>query len=128
MVFERKSKNTTMVFVYNTVSAYHPEMNEIRRLREEKGLSQAQLAEMAGTSQPQIKRLEDGARKLTKEWAERLAPHLSISAETLLFPDSKEIPEDQKWNEFNELFFQVGEDDQEVVLRLMRSLAAAKKE
>lgn len=117
-----------MVFVYNTVSAYHPEMNEIRRLREEKGLSQAQLAEMAGTSQPQIKRLEDGARKLTKEWAERLAPHLSISAETLLFPDSKEIPEDQKWNEFNELFFQVGEDDQEVVLRLMRSLAAAKKE
>ncbi|MCH4542745.1 helix-turn-helix domain-containing protein [Ochrobactrum sp. A-1] len=63
-------------------------MNEIRRLREKKQLSQAQLAEMAGTSQPQIKRLEDGARKLTKEWAERLAPHLETTAEGLLFPQS----------------------------------------
>lgn len=62
-------------------------MNEIRRLREEKDLSQAQLAELVGTSQPQIKRLEDGARKLTKEWAERIAPHLNVSAEHLLFPD-----------------------------------------
>lgn len=64
-------------------------MNEIRRLRELKNLSQARLATLAGTSQPQIKRLEDGERKLTKDWAERIAPHLDTSAEALLFPNSQ---------------------------------------
>lgn len=52
------------------------------------GLSQQALADLVGTSQPQIKRLEDGARKLTKEWAERLAPSLHTSAEVLMFGDS----------------------------------------
>jgi transcriptional regulator with XRE-family HTH domain len=61
-------------------------MTWLRSLRTKNNLSQAQLAEMAGTSQPQIKRLEDGERKLTKEWAERLAPHLNVTAEELLFP------------------------------------------
>lgn len=59
----------------------------IRRLREAKNLNQSQLAKLAGTSQPQINRLENSARKLTKEWAERLAPHLGIAAVELLFSD-----------------------------------------
>lgn len=48
-------------------------------------MSQQALADRIGTSQPQIKRLEDGARKLTKEWAERLAPALQTTAESLMF-------------------------------------------
>jgi len=60
-------------------------MSTIKELREKKGLSQQQLADLAGTSQPQIKRLETGERKLTKEWAERLAPHLDIAAPSLMF-------------------------------------------
>lgn len=60
-------------------------MSRLRELRTELGLSQQALADRVGTSQPQIKRLEDGARKLTKEWAERLAPALQTSAETLMF-------------------------------------------
>lgn len=48
-------------------------------------MTQGALAELAGTSQPQIRRLEAGERKLTKEWAERLAPHLNCSAEDLMF-------------------------------------------
>ncbi|MEZ2131880.1 MULTISPECIES: XRE family transcriptional regulator [unclassified Sinorhizobium] len=60
-------------------------MSKLRELRERQGLSQQQLAELAGTSQPQIKRLETGDRKLTKEWAERLAPHLQASPEVILF-------------------------------------------
>lgn len=62
-------------------------MSEIRRLREKHKLTQAELAEMAGTSQPQILRLETGKRKLTREWAERLAVPLQTSAETLMFGD-----------------------------------------
>ena len=60
-------------------------MSKLRELRVEKGLSQQALADRVGTSQPQIKRLEDGARKLTKEWAERLAPALHTTAEDIMF-------------------------------------------
>lgn len=60
-------------------------MPSIRELREAKGLTQEQLAKLVKTSQPQIKRLEKGERKLTKEWAQRLGPHLGISAQSLLF-------------------------------------------
>lgn len=60
-------------------------MSKIKDLREKLGITQAGLAEMIGTSQPQIRRLEIGDRKLTKEWAERLAPALKTTAEALLF-------------------------------------------
>jgi phage repressor protein C with HTH and peptisase S24 domain len=60
-------------------------MNMIKELREKLKLSQGALAKAIGTSQPQIKRLEAGDRKLTKEWAERLAPHLQVLPETLMF-------------------------------------------
>lgn len=48
-------------------------------------MSQARLAELVGTSQPQIKRLEAGERKLTREWAMKLAPALNTKPEELLF-------------------------------------------
>lgn len=63
----------------------------IRVLREKLGLTQQQLADAAGTSQPQIRRLEAGDRKLTKEWAERLARHLNTTPEILLFGDPEKI-------------------------------------
>lgn len=67
-------------------------MSEIVRLRTALKMSQQQLADLVGTSQPQIKRLEKGQRKLTKEWAERLAPHLGlgVTAEALMFPEIKQ--------------------------------------
>lgn len=72
-------------------------MNMIKKLREQYGMSQSELAEAAGTSQPQIKRLENGERKLTKEWADRLSGPLHASPEVLLFgwpdDDSKQRPE-----------------------------------
>jgi transcriptional regulator with XRE-family HTH domain len=66
-------------------------MNRIRQLREGVGLSQADLAQAIGTSQPQILRLEKSRRKLTREWAERLAPHLGVSAAILMF-DEDPVP------------------------------------
>lgn len=64
----------------------------IKELREKLKISQSALADAVGTSQPQIKRLEGGDRKLTKEWAERLSPHLGVPPEALLFglPDEVE--------------------------------------
>ncbi len=60
-------------------------MGIIRELRSKIGLTQQALAEMVGTSQSQITKLENGERKLSKEWAERLAPHLEVRPEQLMF-------------------------------------------
>lgn len=62
-------------------------MEHLRLLREKAGLTQAQLAEQAGTSQPQIRRLENGERELTRAWAERLAGPLHTTAVALVFPE-----------------------------------------
>lgn len=60
-------------------------MSRLREARERAGLTQAELAELVGTSQPQIRRLEAGDRTLSKIWAEKLAPHVGMSAEELMF-------------------------------------------
>lgn len=62
-------------------------MSALKQFRERAGLTQAELAEKASTSQPQIRRLEAGERELTPSWAERLAPALGVSAVKLLFPN-----------------------------------------
>jgi SOS-response transcriptional repressor LexA len=68
-----------------------------RHLREARlaaNFSQTELARRADTSQAQINKLEAGERKLTKEWAERLAPHLNVTATQLLFGISAPPPVD----------------------------------
>ncbi|CAJ1391694.1 unnamed protein product [Effrenium voratum] len=60
-------------------------MGKLQELREAAGLTQAQLAKAAGTSQPQIFRLEKSKRTLSKDWAERLAPALRTSPAALMF-------------------------------------------
>lgn len=67
-------------------------MNMIKELREKREITQSQLADMVGTSQPQIKRLETGDRKLTKEWAEKIGPALGVTAEILMFGSPEGAP------------------------------------
>lgn len=52
-----------------------------------RSLTQAELAELVGTSRQQIYKLERGIVRLKLEWAERLAPHLGCTAEWLLMLD-----------------------------------------
>lgn len=79
-----------MVFDKHSAVEYYETMSKITQLREALGYSQAKLADLAGTKQPTIGRLESGKMKLTKEWAERLAPHLGTTAEVLLFAPTNE--------------------------------------
>ena len=48
-------------------------VNGIKVCRERAGLSQEELARRVGTNRQQIQRLEAGGRKLTIEWAARIA-------------------------------------------------------
>ena len=59
--------------------------NHLRHYRERKGLSQPQLAKLAETSVQNISRLERGDRQLTKPWAEKLAPHLGVGPQMVMF-------------------------------------------
>jgi transcriptional regulator with XRE-family HTH domain len=68
------------------------EISPLRKAREHRGLSLSGLGKLAKTSGQQIERLEKGQRKLTKEWAVRLAPCLGASPEELLFPSKDAIP------------------------------------
>ncbi len=64
----------------------------LRRLRKEAKLSALALADLTGTTDQQIYHLEHGRRTLTRDWAERLAPHLGVSPVELLFPELRRPP------------------------------------
>jgi phage repressor protein C with HTH and peptisase S24 domain len=51
----------------------------------ESAISMAELARQSKTSRQQVQRLVKGGRKLSKEWAERFAPHLATTAAQLMF-------------------------------------------
>jgi phage repressor protein C with HTH and peptisase S24 domain len=61
--------------------------NRIRELRHKAGLSMQALADRAGTSAPQINKLEKGERKLTVDWMVRLGRALEVDPRELLPPD-----------------------------------------
>jgi transcriptional regulator with XRE-family HTH domain len=60
-------------------------ISPLAKARKKAGLTQAELARSSNTSQPHVRRLENDERKLTKEWAERFAPHVHEHAEDLVF-------------------------------------------
>jgi transcriptional regulator with XRE-family HTH domain len=53
-------------------------MNRIKELRLERRLTQAQLAEMIGTTDATVQRLETGRRQLTERWAVQIATVLGV--------------------------------------------------
>lgn len=59
---------------------------EIARLRLERGLTQAQLAELVGTRQPSIARLERGQTQPTFEFLARVAAALDMRLEVRFVP------------------------------------------
>lgn len=66
-------------------------MLKLANLRKDKGLTQVELAEMAGTTQSTVNKLEKGQRTLNKKWAEKFAPILGVSPQELLFDASGSI-------------------------------------
>jgi DNA-binding XRE family transcriptional regulator len=59
---------------------------QIARLRIERGLTQAQLAELVGTKQPSIARLERGDREPTLSFLRKLAAALGVRLEINFVP------------------------------------------
>ncbi|MEH6476678.1 MAG: XRE family transcriptional regulator [Sneathiella sp.] len=64
--------------------------NLLRKCRIAAGLTQEQLADLAGTTHPTIGRLETGKRDLDEKWRRKLAPLLDVHPANLLF-DNKDL-------------------------------------
>lgn len=64
--------------------------NRLAEYRKRAGLTQVDLAELAGTSALHVSRLERDERQFTPKWMDRFAPHLNCDPEDLI--SSGEIP------------------------------------
>lgn len=62
--------------------------NRIRRIRTEKGLSQAGLGEMVGLNADRIQKYENGVRKPKKDMLKRIAGALGVSTLALADPNT----------------------------------------
>jgi DNA-binding XRE family transcriptional regulator len=62
---------------------------QVARLRLIRGLTQAQLAEMVGTRQPSIARLENGTSAPSLSFLTKIAEALGAKIEFKLIPDTK---------------------------------------
>jgi len=60
---------------------------QVARLRMQRGLTQTQLAEMVGTRQPSIARLENGSNKPSLTFLNKIAAALNAKIEVKLVPE-----------------------------------------
>jgi len=65
--------------------------NRVKALRKAAGLTQTELAALAGTTKNQLVKLEAGNRRLSDHWAQRLAPHLNVQPYELFMPDQSDV-------------------------------------
>lgn len=63
---------------------------QIARLRIQRGLSQAQLAELVGTQQPSIARLENGTSLPSLSFLQKIATALNARIEVRLVAEARE--------------------------------------
>jgi len=74
-------------FVKATVHVHITPNEALKIIREQQGLTQAELAELTGITQSNISALENNARQLGRERAIVLAKALKVHPAVLLFPD-----------------------------------------
>lgn len=96
-------------------------MNCLKELRDAAGLSQEELAELVGTSQAQINRLETGKREMTLAWAQRLGTALRVSWTRLLPRD--ELGFDPATLAMLDLFAEMNPDQRDAIVRLAATMA-----
>lgn len=63
--------------------AYGPDVDSLAKLRLSRGMSQQQLAEAMGTSQPYIAKVEAGHVRIFLDTAQRLAAALDVNLDSL---------------------------------------------
>ncbi|MBT3533854.1 MAG: helix-turn-helix transcriptional regulator, partial [Rhodospirillaceae bacterium] len=66
--------------------------NQLRTIRQLRGLSVDRLANLVGASRSKIYKLENGSQRLTDIWITRLAAALDVAPADFLTPGGPSIP------------------------------------
>ena len=77
---------------YEALEPEHQIARQLIALRLERGLSQAELAERAGTKQASVSRVERGVTTPSLPLLKRLAEALDARLEVQLVPEEQDIP------------------------------------
>ena len=92
------------------------------QIREQKGLTQKDVAEAVGTTANQISRLETGVRKLSPEWLDRLSFVLNCTKAELLGEEPQQ-PLTEKEKVMLETFQKLTPDQQAMIQTIANSLS-----
>jgi transcriptional regulator with XRE-family HTH domain len=95
-----------------------PYPNRLQECMARAELNDPQLAEAVGTTRQQIHKLRHGERKLTVEWAKRLAPILEVSWQELITGS----PPDPAERELVGAYRSADDMGREMLLRFARAL------
>ena len=95
--------------------------SRIRTIREERGMTQAELSEKAGISLPHVSDIELGKVDLRITTFRRLIEVLQVSADSILLPD---LPQTKLHfqEEFAELLTDSSPGELEALLRILREI------
>jgi SOS-response transcriptional repressor LexA len=77
--------------------------NGLRKAMEKAGKGPTELADRLDTNKQNITRWSNGDRKLTVEWAKKLAPLLGTTADVLLLVSNDNAPPDHQWHEVTQV-------------------------
>lgn len=97
-----------------------PYPNGLAACMARKGINDPQLADAAGTTKQQIHKLRHGERKLTVQWAKRLAPHLNASWQELV--DSAPSPADVERAELWAAFEMMNAEERRALLTMAKAV------
>ncbi len=105
--------------------------DNIKAIREEKGLKQIEVAEHIGVDKSAYSKIEKGLRALTVEELQKMAGLFNLTTDQILNYDGK-IPkevviEDKTATEQMRLIQQLDEDDKQTIFRLIDKMLTNKK-
>ncbi len=96
----------------------------IRQVREEKGMTQADLSEKSGLSLPRISVIELGRTEMKLSSFIRIAEALQTSADSLLRLDTDQIRKENA-EEFSSILDSCNPQESEAIIRIVREIQAA---
>ena len=96
--------------------------NRITEIRRAKGLSLADVAAAVGTTKSQIKKLEDGDRRLTLDWMHRISKALGVSLTDLIPSSALKRGNNRVDDNISSLVALLSDADKETMLNLAKVL------
>jgi transcriptional regulator with XRE-family HTH domain len=96
--------------------------NRITEIRRAKGLSLADVAAAVGTTKSQIKKLENGDRRLTLDWMHRISKALGVSLTDLIPSSALKRGNNRVDDNISSLVALLSDADKETMLNLAKVL------